>query len=183
LDFHLSPSEHILIVGENGVGKTTLLRQIAKFIRKQSLKSVVHIEQFPHISDKRLKVSEYLFNEYGMPYDNQERIHQNYFCKISDFLNREVETLSFGEKQRLQISATMESNFDSRMCIVILDEPTTHMDKYTKKMFMDWVNTISLSLIISTHDPDVIQTFNGNTYQLVRGKDESGCLLVRQYDV
>lgn len=183
MDFHLVPSEHVLVVGENGVGKTTLLRLIAKSIREQSLKSVAYIEQFPHFSSERIKVSEYLSEEYGTPYDSQETIHQGYFRKIPDFLNREVETLSFGEKQRLQISAVMESNLGNRACIVLFDEPTTHMDKYTKKMFMAWVNASSLSLILSTHDRDVVQSFEGTRYQLVRGKDDAGCLLVRQYGV
>lgn len=134
-------------------------------------------------SIERIKVSEYLSEEYGMPYEIQETIHQGYFRKIPDFLNREVETLSFGEKQRLQISAVMESNLGNRACIVLFDEPTTHMDKYTKKMFMAWVNASSLSLILSTHDRDVVQSFEGTSYQLVRGKDDAGCLLVRQYGV
>ncbi|MDO4754402.1 MAG: ATP-binding cassette domain-containing protein [Bacillota bacterium] len=182
LDFHLAPSEHALIVGENGVGKTTFLRQIAKCIREQSSKSVVLIEQFPH-SVERIKVSQYLSDEYGMTHDKQDVIHQKYFPRMQDFLNREVETLSFGEKQRLQISAVMESDFGNRACIVILDEPTTHMDKYTKRMFIDWVNSVSLSLIIATHDQDVVRSFEGTGYQLVRGKDDARCSLVRQYDV
>ncbi len=84
----------------------------------------------------------------------------------------QLKTLSGGEKRFVELVRVMYSQAD----LLLIDEPTNHMDYVGKEQFIDWLKSATESIIIVTHDRDVLKhvtkiielkdkkmiTFNGN---------------------
>ena len=146
VSFHIDNS-CTAIVGENGAGKTTLAKLITGLL-KPSSGSIDY-------SNKNV-VSAYCNQECVVLPDNAENLfyddssYSGYLISIfkldCSYLYR-FDTLSFGERKRLQIASALYTNPD----ILVLDEPTNHIDNECKDMLINIIKRLECIVIIISH--------------------------------
>ena len=71
-------------------------------------------------------------------------------------MDREFSTLSGGQKRLIDLIAIQIG----KPSIALLDEPTNHMDYVAKEVFIEWLKTIDCSVIVISHDRDVLKVVN-----------------------
>jgi ABC-type Mn2+/Zn2+ transport system ATPase subunit len=152
----IQDSSLIGIVGENGVGKTTLVKLILKLTKVQTGQITINKQvKFGYLSqtgsniDQRnpISVKEYLTI-------NQIDSNDELFAKlnIDQFLNKQVKHLSGGQKQKLLIAVELIKKPD----ILILDEPTNALDAASRKLVMHEIKQYVISnqaiVLMVSHD-------------------------------
>ncbi len=103
--------------------------------------------------------------------------HGYYYIKdlivgtLTDFQISEAESnqplisLSGGEKRFVELVRMMYSQAD----LLLIDEPTNHMDYVGKEQFISWMHTVEAGLLVVTHDRDVLQ----NVDRIIELKDKN----------
>lgn len=174
LNFSLKDREHIMILGENGIGKTTFLELLQRIqepddgiVEYYAPLSFSYINQTPLFRDDKMKVKDYLMYEMKISYDQAEKAIMEFYPSM-EFFEKRIFMLSVGERRRLQLLAALLTQNTAKENILILDEPTAHMDAYTKSKVLDLINSYSMSLILVTHDSEIINTFAGTVYRMKR---------------
>ncbi len=149
LSFVINSKERFLIVGENGVGKTTLLKLIMGLLDVQngvisfgSKTDIAYYAQEQEELDLDKTVLENVDNE---EYSFKElRTMLGSFLFFGDDVFKKVSVLSPGEKARLCLLKIMLKKAN----LLLLDEPTNHLDPETQKIigqnFADYEGTIIL---------------------------------------
>ena len=196
IKFSVRAGEYVSIVGPNGAGKSTLLKclnrinkkvsgeivldgnPITAFTQKQIAKKISYVPQ----SDGRLTpFTVYEFITMGRyPYlsafssikkEDREIIKEAMnITGTAEFAERQLGTLSGGEKQKVFIAAAIAQNAD----IIMLDEPTTFLDpKHQVDIYatLRELNTIHKTTILSvTHDVNSALQTSDKVIALQRGK-------------
>lgn len=72
--------------------------------------------------------------------------------QLEGFGERNVSTLSGGQKRLIEVVKVMHSDAH----LALLDEPTNHMDYVAKQQFIDWMKVARSSMLVITHDRDVL---------------------------
>ena len=149
LSFVINNKERFLIVGENGVGKTTLLKLIMGILKIQngnikygSKTDIAYYAQEQESLDLEKTVLENVDSkEYSI---NELRTMLGSFLFFGDDVFKKVKVLSPGEKARLSLLKIMLQKAN----LILLDEPTNHLDPETQKIigqnFADYEGTIIL---------------------------------------
>lgn len=167
LSFQLSRGEKFLIVGENGIGKSTLLKLITDNLTPNSGNiffgshvSVAYYAQELEILDERRTILE---NVKSYDYtDTELRGILSNFLFEGDEVFKKVEVLSPGEKARVALCKILLK----RANLIILDEPTNHFDPETQKIIGENFKDYSGTLIIVSHNPEFVEQI-GITRMLV----------------
>ncbi len=155
VNMDLKRGEHVAIIGDNGTGKTTILKIINGLLEADAgritLGANVHIgyyDQEHHV----LHMEKTLFDEISdqYPYLNNTEIRSTLaaFLFTGDDVYKQIEHLSGGERGRLSLAKLMlsESNF------LILDEPTNHLDITSKEILEDALNAYEGTVLYVSHD-------------------------------
>jgi ABC-2 type transport system ATP-binding protein len=167
ISFTLENNSFTLLVGENGSGKSTILKLISKHIQKTSGKidvdgSVAYLQEkytLPRHIDVKTYISflESLYN-----------VDLSYYVKYLDIPKIKIRELSKGNLQKLGIISLVASKAE----ILLLDEPSEGMDSETKKKFLSILSTFKKedkTIVISTHDPKDYIKLKTNTIYLREG--------------
>jgi len=152
LNFTVEKGDRILISGEVGVGKTTLLKLIIGAIKSsygnievgKGIK-IGYLPQTPSILNPCQKTKNYL-KEYDL--DENSVMYILSKLKILDVSNLAVKDLSIGEIRKIQIAAILYKNPD----VLILDEPTNHLDVYTVEELVQALKEYKGTMIFVSHD-------------------------------
>ena len=155
VDFDIKRGERIAIIGNNGTGKTTILKLINEMLPADAgtitLGSKVHIgyyDQEHHV----LTMENTLFEEVQDAYPNltntQVRNILAAFLFTGDDVFKRIGDISGGERGRVSLAKLMlsEANF------LILDEPTNHLDITSKEILEQALNHYTGTVLYVSHD-------------------------------
>lgn len=178
MDIEIKEGELISIIGVNGVGKSTLLRSLSGvqeilggeiFIGNKSLQELSPGEMAESISlvlteqpiSKNLTVYELIAlgrqpytNWIGKLTDNDRKyiLQALQLVGIEDLSHKKCYELSDGQLQRVLIARALSQNTP----LVVLDEPTTHLDIYHQAFVLKLLKDLSVrtgkSILFSTHE-------------------------------
>lgn len=155
LSFTVKRGEHIAIIGDNGTGKTTILKMINNLLTPDngSIRSGTNVEigyydQEHHVLHPEKTLFEEISDDYPMLNNTQIRNTLAAFLFTGDDVFKKIESLSGGERGRLSLAKLMlsESNF------LILDEPTNHLDIMSKEILEDAINAYTGTVLYVSHD-------------------------------
>lgn len=181
INFELKPGVLTCLLGSNGIGKSTLLRTIAKLqpaikgeieINGNAIDTITHQSFSKEVSmvlthtevNKDLTVLE-LVQLGRQPYTNwmdvlsaedQDFIQDTLrICDLQDLQKRKITQLSDGQLQRTFIARAVVQDTP----FIFLDEPSTHLDLFHKvhlyKLLKELCVTKNKSILFSTHDLDL----------------------------
>ena len=172
LSMDLKRGEHVAIIGDNGTGKTTILKIINGLLPADTgtltLGTNVHIgyyDQEHHV----LHTEKTLFDEISdsYPYLDNTEIHSTLaaFLFTGEDVFKRIKDLSGGERGRVSLAKLMlsESNF------LILDEPTNHLDITSKEILEDAINAYEGTVLYVSHDRYFINRTASRILELSEG--------------
>ena len=152
VNFALSAGEKVAIVGANGTGKTTLVRDILN-----NDHPAVHIDEnvkYACLSqlqgetiDERKTVYEVML-DIGFNTKDSAREYLAKYCLEGDLLEELVGHLSGGEQNLLQVAMIAKSDAE----LLILDEPTSHLDLYAQMALEKAINEYKGTVLMVSHD-------------------------------
>ncbi len=184
LSFSLTRGEKFLIVGENGIGKSTLLKLImgeltpsAGSILTSQNTTISYYAQELEVLDERKTVLENV-RSYDFTDTDMRSILSN-FLFSGDDVNKHVSVLSPGEKARVALCKILTK----RANLVILDEPTNHFDPETQKIIGENFKDYSGTVLMVSHSPSFVEQV-GITRMLVlpsHEKDQLPQALIKNY--
>lgn len=173
------------ILGRNGAGKTTIIRILLQIYKMDSGEILYNGED---IFKKNIKIG-YLPEERGLYLKNTVREQLTYFGKlkgldskkcdlsikkwlarlgISEYIDRTVEELSKGNKQKVQLISSILHDPE----IVILDEPFSGLDPVNVELFKSVFKELlreDITIIFSSHRIDDVEEFCDNVVLLNKG--------------
>lgn len=157
LDFIVKSGEKILITGNNGQGKSTLLKTIAGEIKPVAgrynwfagLKLAYYAQQSIANLNQNEQVGDYL-HHHASPDIKTEKVLQlaDDFLFRDDDLKKPIGVLSGGEKSRLILAGLLLKKPD----VLVLDEPTNHLDFETVEALGGALSAYNGTLIFTSHD-------------------------------
>ncbi len=155
VSFEIRRGEHIAIIGDNGTGKTTLLKIINGLIAPDSgtfsLGSNVEIGYYDQ-EHQVLHGEKTLFQELSDTYptltNTEIRNVLASFLFTGDDVFKQISDLSGGERGRVSLAKLMLGNAN----FLILDEPTNHLDVPSKEILEDALNGYEGTLLYVSHD-------------------------------
>lgn len=155
LNLDIKRGEHVAIIGDNGTGKTTLLKILngMELPDQGSLRLGTNVEIGYYDQEQQLFHQEKtLFEEISDTYpdlDNTKiRNTLAAFLFTGDEVFKQIKDLSGGEKGRLALAKLMLSNAN----FLILDEPTNHLDIVSKEILEQALNSYTGTLLYVSHD-------------------------------
>ncbi len=152
VSFELHEGEKIAIVGPNGTGKTTLLREIfANNNTAICLSEEAQIGFLSQIHGETLNEANTVYKEMeelGFDTKTQIEAYLADYCFEEDHLSRKVEILSGGEKNLLQLA---KIGCDSAN-LLLLDEPTSHLDTYSQLALEKALAEYKGAVLMVSHD-------------------------------
>ena len=155
LSFEIKRGEHVAIIGDNGTGKTTILKIINGLVPadagKITLGSNVEIgyyDQEHHVLHMEKTLFEEISDDYPALTNTEIRNTLAAFLFTGDDVFKKIESLSGGERGRVSLAKLMlsDSNF------LILDEPTNHLDIMSKEILEDALNSYTGTVLYVSHD-------------------------------
>ncbi|MCD8380862.1 MAG: ATP-binding cassette domain-containing protein [Lachnospiraceae bacterium] len=172
-DYDLRRGEHVAIIGDNGTGKTTLLKILNGLEKADTgffkLGTNVEIGYYDQ-EQQLLHPQKTLFEEISDAYPdmNNTRIRNVLaaFLFTGDDVFKQIKSLSGGEKGRLSLAKLMLSNAN----FIILDEPTNHLDIASKEILEDALNNYSGTLLYVSHDRYFINRTASGILELCGGQ-------------
>ncbi len=173
ISMDLKRGEHVAIIGDNGTGKTTILKIINGLLETDAGKIVlgakVHIgyyDQEHHVLHGEKTLFEEISDAY--PYLNNTEIRNTLaaFLFTGEDVYKRICDLSGGERGRMSLAKLMlsESNF------LILDEPTNHLDITSKEILEDALNAYEGTVLYVSHDRYFINRTATRILDLSEGK-------------
>lgn len=173
LTFNVERKDKLGIIGENGIGKSTLLKTIMGFISplggKYTFGDKVNIgyfsQQLDNI-DSNKTIYEEIDNAFPSMSPTEIRSLLGAFDFHGDEVFKKISSLSGGEKVRVSLCKIL----NSRPNVLILDEPTNHLDIINKNTIEKMLKEYNGTIIMVSHDRYLIK--NVCTKLLVFNKDE-----------
>ncbi|WP_251942838.1 Sal family ABC-F type ribosomal protection protein [Staphylococcus sp. Marseille-Q5304] len=166
VNIKVEPGEHIAVIGENGIGKTTLLRSIfnkyeeTAYLMEQDLSQFQEftaldyiMSWYPKLFELKRKITtdyEYIsdYIEHN-GYEIEERIIRvaKQFALSEEDLDKTLSVLSGGQQTKVALVRAMIS----QRSLILLDEPTNHLDHEMIDEVVKYINRSNSSLLFVSH--------------------------------
>lgn len=152
VSFELHEGEKAAIVGANGTGKTTLLREI--YANDNSaiwISDGAEIGFLSQIHGETLNEANSVYQEMetvGFETHAQTEKYLADYCFEEEHLNSKIEVLSGGEKNLLQLAKLSVGNAN----LLLLDEPTSHLDTYAQMALEKAIAEYKGAVLMVSHD-------------------------------
>lgn len=173
LNFEIKRGEKISIIGNNGTGKTTILKIINQILDadagevKQGAK--VHIgyyDQEHHVLDMNKSIFDEIQDTY--PYLDNTKVRNVLasFLFTGDDVFKMIKDISGGERGRVSLAKLMLSDAN----FLILDEPTNHLDIVSKEILENAIINYTGTVLYVSHDRYFINRTATRILELTGGK-------------
>jgi macrolide transport system ATP-binding/permease protein len=149
-NFEILDGDRIGIVGQNGAGKTTMLKILMKNIEPDEGQCFL-TDSYSYISQVEDEIGE---------------CEESKVKKLFDAPNKYEEFLSGGEKVKLKISKALSENKK----LIIADEPTSNLDGKSIKILEDILKNYNGSLLLVSHDREFLDSLCNNILEIDDGK-------------
>ena len=152
VSFEIRARQKIAIVGPNGTGKTSLLREIRKAehpaIRYGEDAAMGFFSQLQEESlcEEHTIIEEFL--EAGLESRDEIEAFLGRYCFLSDGLHRKIAQLSGGEKNLLQLAKLSLGQKN----LLLLDEPSSHLDNFAQMALEDAISAYEGAILMVSHD-------------------------------
>lgn len=155
LNFEIKRGERVAIIGNNGTGKTTLLKIINELLPADSGKVILgskvkigYYDQEHQVLDSEKTLFEELSDAYPDMDNTSIRNILAAFLFTGDDVFKRIKDISGGEKGRVSLAKLMLSEAN----LLILDEPTNHLDITSKEILENAVNSYTGTVLYVSHD-------------------------------
>ncbi len=168
LSFDLTRGEKLLIVGENGIGKTTLLKLIMNILKPLegeiiiSPKTKIGYYAQEHEILKKDKTIKDNFNDSGLTEYELRRFLGSFLFTGEDIFKK-VENLSPGERARISLAKIALTKANT----LLLDEPTNHLDPMTSIIIADTFKDYEGTMLVVSHNLEFVDNLNINRMLLL----------------
>lgn len=169
INIEVSKGDHIAIIGPNGVGKTTLIKTIAR--RQKQLEGEITFGanlQIGYYDQKQAEfksnktIIDYVWDQYPTMNEKDIRAILGRFLFVQDDVKKVINDLSGGEKARLQLALLMLQ----RDNVLILDEPTNHLDIDSKEILEQALKDFEGTILFVSHDRYFINQLANKVFDL-----------------
>ncbi|MEG1458445.1 MAG: ATP-binding cassette domain-containing protein, partial [Acetivibrio sp.] len=173
ISFDIKREEKVAIIGNNGTGKTTILKILNHLLPADSgtfrLGSKVKIGYYDQ-EHQVLTMEKTLFEELSDTYPNMDNTQiRNVlaaFLFTGDDVFKRIKDLSGGERGRVSLAKLMLSEAN----LLILDEPTNHLDIASKEILENAINHYTGTVLYVSHDRYFINKTATRILDLTNGK-------------
>lgn len=173
ISFEIKRGEKVAIIGDNGTGKTTILKQLLGDVSKPQEAHVrfgvnVNIGYYDQ-AQQRLDSTKTIFEEIHDTYpkmtEGEVRKALAGFLFKNDEIEKKIESLSGGERARVAFTklSLADSNF------LILDEPTNHLDMESKEALEKALTEYEGTILFVSHDRYFVNRVASVIYELYHG--------------
>ena len=173
ISFSLYRGQKLAIIGENGIGKSTLLKTINGNIEKISgdMEFGYHVKKEYFDQQMEFKnVENTVFDEISTTFPNltttQIRTLLGTFLFTGEDVFKKIKMLSGGEKSRLQLCKIFKKSPN----LLLLDEPTNHMDIIGKESLENILKDYKGTLIFVSHDRYFVNKIADLILEFEKGK-------------
>lgn len=155
VDFLLQRGEHVAILGDNGTGKTTLLKIINEIVTADSGSfrlganvTIGYYDQEQQVLDDDKTLFEEMSDAYPNLNNTKIRNVLAAFMFLGDDCYKRIGDLSGGERGRISLAKLMLSGAN----FLILDEPTNHLDMESEEILENAINAYEGTVLYVSHD-------------------------------
>lgn len=161
ITFTIRKGERVALIGDNGTGKTTMLKIINGLtpadngmVRLGTNVTIGYYDQEHHVLDPDKSIFQEIQDTY--PDMNNTKIRKTLaaFLFTGDDVFKLIRNLSGGEKGRVSLAKLMLSNAN----LLLLDEPTNHLDMTSKEILGNALNSYTGTVFYVSHDRYFINT-------------------------
>ena len=181
-NFSVYKGDRIAVVGKNGIGKSTLIKTIAKKqkelggnVQYGSKVSLGYYDQKQAEFESSKTILNELWDEYPLMKEAEVRTVLGRFLFRGDDVLKIVRDLSGGEKARLQLAKLMLEKNN----LLILDEPTNHLDITSKQVLEEALENYEGTILFVSHDRYFINKIANKVFDIT---EEGYSLYLGNYD-
>ena len=155
ISFEIKRGEHVAVIGDNGTGKTTLLKILNQLtdadqgeFRLGSQVEIGYYDQEHHVLHSEKTIFDEISDTYPDMNNTSIRNTLAAFQFTGDDVYKQISELSGGERGRVSLAKLMLSNAN----FLILDEPTNHLDIQSKEILENAINKYTGTVLYVSHD-------------------------------
>ncbi|MEG2291179.1 MAG: ATP-binding cassette domain-containing protein [Clostridium sp.] len=152
VNFEIKSNDKVAIIGSNGTGKTTLLRDIFKNTNDSiEINEDITMAYLSQLQGEMLNESNTILQEFfdaGLRTSHEITSYLSKYGFDEEILNQKISSLSGGEKNILQLAkvSTTKAN------MLLLDEPTSHLDTYSQLALEKAIENYNGAILMISHD-------------------------------
>ncbi len=165
VSFEIKSTDKVAIIGPNGTGKTTLLRDISQHRHVSiEIRADAKVAYLSQLQGEMLQVSNTILEEFidaGFKTYDEIRAYLLGYGFEGEILNQRIDSLSGGEKNLLQLAKVSASKAN----VLLLDEPTSHLDTYAQIALEKAIEDYKGAILMISHD--FYSVVNGMDYVLI----------------